>query len=145
MREICSWRNTKNRRSLRCTCDAANTSVLDLQRRLFFDLERTKLPVDEVDVQFRPYSKSYYGRYFPMCDIRDKPKIYIYPFENANGDLMSYDEIFSTAVHEFCHHIQYAGGHIRVRGVMHDTQFWKLYNHYIEVAKDLEIVCEVAQ
>lgn len=113
--------------------------VLDLQHRLLFDLRRLNLPVDEVDVLFRPYSKTYYGRYFPVCNKKDRPKIHVYPFENTKGDLMTYDVVLKTTVHEFCHHIQYSNGHTRVKGVMHDTQFWQLYNHYMKRAQDLRL------
>lgn len=103
----------------------------ELQHRLLSDLRFIGLPVDDVEIFLRPYSKTYYGRYFPLYDSADGlPKIYLYPYEK-NGEFMPYDKIIDTAVHEFCHHLQYASGHKRIRGVMHDSQFWRLYNHYI--------------
>lgn len=108
-------------------------TLLELQHRLLFYVKLLKLPLDEVDLFLRPYSKTYYGRYFPVTDssLSVKPKIYIYPFEE-NGTIMSFDKVFSTVVHEFCHHIQYVSGYKRIKGVMHDSQFWQLYNYYIE-------------
>ena len=115
--------------------------IEELQHRLFTDLYKLKLPIYEVNLFFRPYSKTYYGRYFPVneeCSI--KPKIYIYPF-NEDNSLMDYNKILDTAIHEFCHHIQYSKGNfVRVRGVMHDTEFWKLYNLYINRAKKLKML-----
>lgn len=70
-----------------------------------------------------------------------RPKIYVYPYETKEEDLMSYDLILETSIHEFCHHIQYtSGSFVRNKGVMHDTQFWKLYNHYIERAKKYQLI-----
>ena len=74
----------------------------ELLARLLFDLSNLNLPVGEVDVSLRPFSKTYYGRYF---------------------------------------HVQYTSGSFsRVRGVMHDTQFWQLYNHYCKRAVNKEIM-----
>ena len=117
-------------------------NMLELKDKLLSDLSFLNISVDEVDLFLRPYSSTYYGRYFPVYDEkRVKPKIYIYPFENKKGKLMKYDAILDTAIHEFCHHIQYSSGSfVRKKGVMHDTQFWKLYNHYIERAKKYNLI-----
>lgn len=112
-------------------------SLDELRHRLLTDLRSLSLPVDEVEIFIRPYSKTYYGRYFPTYNGDEvPPKIYIYPFEE-NGEFMPYNKILETVVHEFCHHIQYSQGHERVKGVMHDTQFWQLYNYYMSRAKKL--------
>lgn len=114
----------------------------ELKTRLLFDLSQIRLPVDEVDLFLRPFSKTYYGRYFPVYDEKQtRPKIYVYPYENTHGDLMDYDTILKTTIHEFCHHVQYtSGSFVRTKGVMHDTQFWKLYNHYVERAKKFQLL-----
>lgn len=108
----------------------------ELRHRLLTDLQDISLPVDEVEIFIRPYSKTYYGRYFPTyAGDEIPPKIYLYPYEES-GEFMPYSKILETVVHEFCHHIQYTSGHERVKGVMHDTQFWRLYNHYMERVGD---------
>lgn len=114
----------------------------ELKSRLLSDLSLINLPVYEVNLVLRPYSKTYYGRYFPVYnEDRTTPKIYIYPYENVDEDLMEYDTILQTAIHEFCHHIQYtSGSFVRNKGVMHDSQFWKLYNHYLERARKYELI-----
>lgn len=114
----------------------------ELKTRLLSDLSIINLPVDEVDIHIRPFSKSFYGRYFPVYDEkRVRPKIHVYPYENVDNDLMKYDTILETAIHEFCHHIQYTNNSfVRNKGVMHDSHFWKLYNHYIERAKRLQLI-----
>lgn len=121
----------------------------ELKIKLLSDLEQLNLPIDEVDLFLRPFSKTLYGRYFPVRDEkRTRPKLYIYPYAYKQGDeFMSYDLILDTAIHELCHHIQYCDkSFVRDRGVMHNTQFWKLYNHYIERAKRYQMlrgeVCE---
>lgn len=115
-------------------------SVSELQHRLFYDLRSLNLPIDEVDIYFRPYSKTYYGRYFPVYDSEDRPKMYLYPLENRGGDYLCYDKILETAVHEMIHHIQYSNGHVRYKGEMHDTEFWKLYNFYMSRAREKGLV-----
>ena len=53
----------------------------ELVTRLLSDLAHLRLPLDEVEVVIRPFSKTYYGRYFPVHDEKEvKPKIYIYPY-----------------------------------------------------------------
>lgn len=114
----------------------------ELKTRLLSDLSLLNLPVYEVDLFIRPFSKTYYGRYFPVYNDKEvKPKIYVYPYENVDMELMKYDVILETSIHEFCHHIQYtSGSFIRNKGVMHNAQFWKLYNHYIERAKRFQLL-----
>lgn len=114
----------------------------ELKTKLLSDLSQINLPVDEVNLFIRPFSKTFYGRYFPVYDDNEiKPKIYIYPYENKRGDLMHYDSILETAIHEFCHHIQYTSGCFkRIKGVMHNPQFWKLYNLYRDRALRNELM-----
>ena len=101
----------------------------ELITRLLSDLSLLKLPTNEVDIYIRPFSKTYYGRYFPVYnDEETKPKIYLYP-------------LLQTVIHEFCHHLQYtSGSFVRNRGVMHNAEFWKLYNHYINRAKQYSMI-----
>lgn len=117
-------------------------SKKELLNRLLSDLSVLNLPVDEVEVSLRPFSKTYYGRYFPVHnDNKVKPRIFIYPYENKDNDLMDYERILKTSIHEFCHHLQYTSGSFsRVKGVMHDTQFWQLYNYYCQKAVKKKII-----
>lgn len=114
----------------------------ELRTRLLSDLSHINLPVDEVDLFIRPFSKTYYGRYFPVYnDDEARPKVYIYPYENVEEDLMDYSTILQTAIHELCHHLQYTNdSFVRLKGVMHDTQFWKLYNHYMSRAEKFQLI-----
>lgn len=114
-------------------------TLSELLHRLLSDLRALKLPVDDVDVFFRPYSKSYYGRYYPATK-KLRARMFIYPLANTRGDLLDYDTVLTTAIHEFCHHIQYSSGFTRVKGVMHNEQFWQLYNRYTSKAQELRCV-----
>ena len=114
----------------------------ELKTRLLSDLCLINMPVDEIDLFIRPFSKTYYGRYFPVYneDIA-RPKIYVYPHEEDNIHFIDYDLILETVIHEFCHHIQYTSGSFtRNKGVMHDPQFWKLYNHYVDRARKYNLI-----
>lgn len=108
----------------------------ELVSRLTKDLSSIHLPIDEVDVFIRPYSKTYFGRYYPSANETTRPRIYLYPYKNKCGSMYSYDVILQTIIHELVHHIQYTNSSfVRVKGVMHDTNFWKLYNRYLNKAE----------
>lgn len=85
----------------------------------------------DATLKIKPYSKSFFGRYF----FKDK-RINIYMCSNKDlTSVYAYPDLLKTMIHEACHHIQYHNGtYVRRRGVMHDSNFWKLYNHYIELA-----------
>ena len=119
----------------------------ELKTRLLSDLSMLNLPIDEVDLFIRPFSKTLYGRYFPVYnDNLVRPKIYVYPYENAQGELMNYSKILDTAIHEFCHHIQYTNdSFVRNKGVMHNPNFWQLYNHYVNRANKYDLFGGKAQ
>jgi hypothetical protein len=114
----------------------------ELKNRLMYDLSLINMPVSEVDIYLRPYSKTYYGRYFPVYDDnKDKPKIYLYPYKNRRGEFLDYEQILTTGIHEMCHHIQYMDKNfVRNKGVMHDSNFWRLYNHYVARAENFNLI-----
>ena len=108
----------------------------ELYQRIMFNLVEMGMPIDEVTIELRPYSVTYYGRYFP-----NTKKIYVYPYENKEGDFMSYSDILCTIIHEMVHHIQHQDPNFkRQKGVMHNPQFWQLYNHFLDRAIDLNIL-----
>ena len=110
----------------------------ELQHKLLMDLSDLNLPTDEVSIEIRPYSKSYFGRYI----IKEK-RILIYPYASKNGQLYSYNNILCTAIHEMVHHIQHQDPNFkRKKGVMHDTQFWRLYNHFLDRVTAMGILSE---
>ena len=108
----------------------------ELYQKLVGDLTLLNLPVEEVNIVLRPYSDTYFGRYFP-----DKQRIFVYPYKNKEGKFMCYSQILCTSIHELVHHIQYQDPNfVRKKGIMHDPQFWKLYNHFIDRAVNLGII-----
>ena len=119
-------------------------NINELKERLTKDLTLLKLPINEVKLCMRPYSTTYYGRYYPVYDDkRVEPKIYIYPFKSKSGVIYPYYEVLCTTIHEMVHHIQHSSSDfVRIKGVMHDPNFWKLYNHYINRLEKLDILKE---
>lgn len=108
-----------------------------IKARLLSDLSMIGLPMNEVDLFIRPYSKTFYGRYYPVYDEDYvKPRVFVYPYEE-NGDLMNYDTILSCGgIHEMCHHIEYTDpSWVRLKGIAHDVKFWKLYSYYVMKAQ----------
>lgn len=110
--------------------------VMCLTRKLISDLRMLGIEPHRLDYQLelKNYSKKYYGRY-----VR-KPyygkyigRVFVYLFKSSDQkELYAYQDILSTTVHEVCHHIQYEDpDFVRKKGVMHDKQFWDLYNSYM--------------
>ena len=116
--------------------------VSSLHNRILEDLERLKLPVEEVYIILRPYSKTYLGRYYPLeLSNMDKPKIFLYPYSDEKGNILSYGRILSSAIHEMIHYLQDTNPNfVRYQNVMHDPKFWALYNFYMRRARDLNII-----
>ena len=108
---------------------------LDLQKIGLFPIN----PIEgkpEVSLILRPYSKTYYGRYFP-----DSSRIFIYPYNDEDGNFMSFTSILCTTIHEMVHHIQHQDPNFkRQKGIMHDPKFWELYNHFLDRAVSKSIL-----
>lgn len=114
---------------------------MNLYHRLITDLNKLKLPTDEFDLYLRPYSKTFYGRYFPSFNDNKKPKIYIYPYRTANNILYPYSTVLYHTIHEVCHHLQYSDPNFKRRkGVMHDTNFYKLLEYYVNKAEQQNLL-----
>ena len=118
--------------------DVMHKQVTDLTLRLTKDLKMLGLSPSKLkySLEIKWYSKAYYGRY--KCKPHDEnytPKVFIYIFKNsAKTELYDYQDILSTVVHEVCHHLQYSDpDFIRLKGVMHNKQFWELYNKYMNM------------
>lgn len=109
----------------------------ELKKKLLKDFERLDLPND-FSLELRGYSKTYNGRYY----IKDK-KIVVYTIDEY-GSQINYDIIFGTLIHESVHHYQWQheNNFVRIKGVMHNSKFWKVYRHTIERALYLGIIKE---
>lgn len=88
-------------------------------------------------VELRKYNKRFWGMYY---SLKDKIVLYLY-HDPEEQKPISYERHIKTFIHEFVHHIQFLDPtHNRVKGVMHDPQFWTLYNEAIELAKECEFL-----
>lgn len=100
-----------------------------LSKKIKSDLHQLNNNTD-FDIELRGYSKTVWGIYHP-----DRKLIVLYPFICPSKEFMrSYDDLFLTALHEYVHHLQYSNpSFTRYHGVMHDAEFWKLYDQYSKI------------
>ena len=98
--------------------------------RLRNDLSKIGLN-EEFTLSLRPYSQSYFGRY----DIATST-IILYVNKTPNGDMYPYEDLLLTTIHEAIHCKQWHDPNFKRRkGVMHDTEFKRLYALYSGRAK----------
>jgi hypothetical protein len=110
---------------------------------LIRDLEILGLPID-FDLTLKPYSKKYYGNYRPL-----KSLVTIYLCMESVNKIRPikpypYNEILETAIHEVIHHYQHTHeeGFKRVKGVMHNPNFYLKYNECFDKALELKLLKE---
>ena len=111
----------------------------ELYHRLIRDMKRVGIPID-FTLELKSFSKTYYGRYDPNSN-----KITVYIYEDKSHTCMySYEDILMTCIHEAVHSIQWHDkSFVRRKGVMHDTDFFRLYNMYSDKAKSILLLREV--
>lgn len=107
-----------------------------LYNKLLSDLKLLGFDIAGFKLNLRPYSKSYYGRYH----IQNKT-ILLYIYSNKNKEhMIPYSQLFKTLIHEMVHHVQWSNPkYVRIKGVMHNDEFYKLYNQYIVRYNKLKI------
>lgn len=111
----------------------------DLYHRLIKDMKSLGVPTDFI-LELKPYSKTYYGRYDPNSN---KVTVYIYEDKSCTR-MLRYEDILLTSIHEAVHSIQWHDkSFVRRKGVMHNTEFYRLYNSYCEKAKSMLLLREV--
>lgn len=100
----------------------------ELHDRIISDLNRLGIDTKGFDLILKPFSKTYLGRYYTV-----QKRIVVYVYRNsARSELFSYGELFRTILHEVAHHLQYCDPeYVRVKGVMHNAGFYKLYNKLV--------------
>lgn len=113
--------------------------VQELEYQLLKDLKTLGLRTD-FDLNIKGYSKTFFGRYNP-----NKNEITLYIYKYKNRDIAySYKDILLTLIHECIHCEQWNDPcYVRVKGVMHNTEFKNLYNKYSNRAKALLLYREV--
>lgn len=104
------------------------TVVEGLCVKLIRDLRLLGIDTDGFTLLLKPFSKSYYGRY--KVQIK-QIVVYIYSDKDCKN-LIPYDRLFETTLHEAIHHIQWSSKDFkRIKGVMHNKEFYLLYNRYL--------------
>lgn len=111
----------------------------ELYHGLINDMKQVGIPID-FNLELKSFSKTYYGRYDPNSN-----KITVYIYEDKSCTRMySYEEILMTCIHEAVHSIQWHDkSFVRIKGVMHDADFYRLYNMYSDKAKSILLLREV--
>ena len=95
-------------------------------------LKSVGLPTD-FHLDLRGYSDNYWGLYYP-----EKKQVVIYVLDEI-GEYLPYYSILCTAIHEAIHHFQHSKpDFVRVKGIMHDSEFKELENKCIELIKEYE-------
>ena len=98
-----------------------------LLETIYEELKGIGLPTD-VDIKLRGYSKSYFGTYDP-----NTKRIIVYILDEE-GNVYPKEEYMDTIIHEMIHHYQWQHtDYQRVKGVMHNPQFYKLFNKYMKI------------
>lgn len=89
------------------------------------------------ELVLKPYSKTYYGRYVPS-----KKRVIVYLYEDSDfRNQYPYEDIFSTVLHEVVHHIQWSDPNFkRIKGVMHNSEFYSIYNNLMRRHKIFRVV-----
>lgn len=107
--------------------------------KLLRDLRSVGITVD-FDLELKKYSKTYYGRYDP-----NKNKITLYVYQDKECTYKySYEDLLMTLIHEAIHCMQWKDEtFVRIKGIMHDTEFYKLYEEYSDRARAILLFKEV--
>lgn len=106
-------------------------TTIYIKNKLLNDLIVIGCPIDFI-FDIRGYSKKHFARYDP-----NKTKVILYPYEDyEKTKLYSYEIILEHTIHEVCHHIQWSDPKfIRFKGVMHNSEFYRIFDEYWGRAK----------
>lgn len=109
----------------------------ELRDRICHDLKSLGIDLTSFELAMKPYSKSYYGRYVPK-----KKRVIVYVYEDSDKTVFyPYEKLFSTVLHEVTHHLQWSDPEFkRIRGVMHNSEFYQIYNRLMRKHKIYAIV-----
>lgn len=114
----------------------APMTISELEDKLLTDLKSLNIEGD-FSLVIKKFSKSYLGKYNP-----NNNKLFLYVYPSANCKYMySYDYIFKNFLHEVSHYLQYKDPKFkRVKGVMHNEDFYKRYNNLVNSAYTKRII-----
>ena len=104
-----------------------------LRTLLLNDIKAVGGDVTGFELVLRPYSKTYYGRYIPS-----RKRVIVYVYQDSDlSELYPYEDLFATTLHEFTHHVQWSDPNfVRIKGVMHNAEFYRIYNTFMQKHKD---------
>lgn len=108
------------------------------KRELLYDLKRIGAFTD-FNLCLGSYSKSYLGTY-----DHKKRRVTIYVYSDE-GQKFPYpmEQLFQTLIHESVHAEQWHDPNfVRLKGVMHNKEFWEKYNYYRKRAINLGIITD---
>ena len=125
--------------SIKAMAQTSTCLCLDLQKIGLFPIN----PIEgkpEVSLILRPYSKTYYGQFHSKNN-----KIVLYYYKCKTGNTphtpYRYSKLLLTAIHEAIHAKQRNDPNfVRHKGIMHDSEFYRLYNEYVKRAKELNLI-----
>lgn len=106
------------------------------------DLKKLNLPYD-FNLVLKKLSKRYWGKYNP-----NNSNLILYCLDEEGRVVVPYNKIFKHLIHEAVHHYQWkhCKNFIRYKGVMHNSDFYKLEVHYnivfLRLFKDRRLECE---
>lgn len=108
-------------------CARGTFLLIALRKALLHDLDKIEIDCSDFELELRPYSKCYYGRYYTK-----KKKIVLYVYQDKDRETpYDYFHLLITGIHEACHHLQWEDPDwTRLKGVMHDKSFWEMWRKY---------------
>lgn len=96
-----------------------------LHSTLLSDLTRLGLDTSGFELVLRPYSRTWDGTYNSRRRIIT---LYVYRDEGRCVPY-SYKELFCVLLHEYVHYKQWTNpNYVRWKGIMHDAEFYEIYN-----------------
>lgn len=108
----------------------------ELYEKLLSDLKKLGISKN-FNLILKDYSKRLLGRYNPN---NKNLTLYVYPYKKGLY-MYPYKELYETFIHEVVHSIQHNNpSFIRVKGVMHNKEFYKIYDDLIQKSYDLGIL-----
>lgn len=113
-----------------------NAYLRSLLKKIYRDLDSIGINM-RLPLILRSYSKRRWGYY----DIL-KDEIVIYVFSDPTcSRLTHYNILFRIILHEYVHALQHKSSNWRrYKGIMHDVEFWQIYNNLVNLAVERGII-----
>lgn len=109
----------------------------ELKNKLLNDLKKIGICTNDFDLVLKSYSKTMYGNYSPR---HKRITLYVYSDVDCLREF-SYNDLLHTLIHELVHHLQYQDPEFkRIKGVMHNPQFYVKYNYLVRRARVLKLL-----